>query len=216
MWKNRWNTKSCAAAVSRKPNRWLSRSGILFLVLVIGVDAYSYLSLQFERSLTLGVVLSVAMAGVVIALLWLVGREIRDYRRLQEVCELRRLAEAALAEPGQGQARRLVQRFADIYSAQPPLQRRLSQFEESIADYHTNGEILDRFSRVMIKPMDAQAYAIINRYAVDTAIVTAISPFGAVDGLLTLWRTTRMIWAIARHYGVRHGFPGCLAPLDVV
>ena len=62
--------------------RWLIRSGILFLVLVIGVDAYSYLSLQFERSLTLGVVLSVAMAGVVIALLWLVGREIRDYRRL--------------------------------------------------------------------------------------------------------------------------------------
>jgi len=196
--------------------RWLIQSGILFLVLVIGVDAYSYLSLQFERSLTLGVVLSVAMAGVVIALLWLVGREIRDYRRLQEVCELRRLAEAALAEPGQGQARRLVQRFADLYSAQPPLQRRLSQFEESIADYHTNGEILDRFSRVMIKPMDAQAYAIINRYAVDTAIVTAISPFAALDVLLTLWRNTRMIRAIASHYGVRPGFTGSLTLLKYV
>lgn len=196
--------------------RWLIRFGILFLILVIGVDAYSYLSVQFERSLTLGLVLSMALAGVVLTLLWLVGREIRDYRRLQEVSELRRLAEAALAEPGQGQAKKLVQRFADLYRTQPILQRRLSQFEESIADYHTNGEILDRFGRVVIKPMDAQAYAIINRYAVDTAIVTAISPFAALDVLLSLWRNTRMIRAIASHYGVRPGFTGSLTLLKYV
>ena len=198
--------------------RWLLGFAVLFLVLVIGIDAYHYLSLQFSRSWVLGAVLSLALAGLVSSLLWLVGRELRDYRRLQRVCALREQAQACteVESLGPAQAERLVRQFAQLYAQQPSLARRVQQFREGIGDHQANDEVLERFARVVIKPMDGQAYAIINRYAVDTAIVTAISPFAALDVLLTLWRNTRMIRAIATHYGVRPGLTGSITLLKYV
>ena len=196
--------------------RWLLGLGLLLLVLLIGLDAYQLLVVQFERSLLWGGLLSAVMAAVVVALLVVIGREWRAYHRLQQVGRLRAQALRARTGGDADQALGLVEEFARLYHGRPRMRARIEQFQQGQAGHHSAEETLDRFTRQVIKPMDGQAYALINRYAVDTAIVTAISPFASLDALLSLWRNTRMVRAIAEHYGLRPGLTGGLLLLKYV
>jgi putative membrane protein len=65
---------------------------------------------------------------------------------------------------------------------------------------------------VVLRPLDQRAYRLVLESARDIGLLTAISPYGLLDGLLVLWRTTLMVRGVARLYGIAPG-PAATAAL---
>jgi uncharacterized membrane protein YcjF (UPF0283 family) len=148
---------------------WLMIFGIASMIMLGGADLYFYLLAQFQRSIALGAVLSMTIGCLLLVLLILIGREVRDYRALRRVNLFRQDVQTAMAAENQVHALNLVGKISQLYRTQPAhpsnseLQRRITAFEAAHGDHHTGTEIISRFARDVLKPMDERAYAIINR-----------------------------------------------------
>ncbi|WP_097461372.1 TIGR01620 family protein [Mangrovitalea sediminis] len=183
-------------------------------VTLLGLSGYFTLMDYYGRGWIPGLIATIPMLAVVFCLLWLCGREIRGYASLRSVDSLRHSAERLrddAGEPLDGKrkdrdALTLVHRVAHLYRNDGGVQRRFKAFLEGYSDTHTQPEILALFSRDVLRPLDEEAYRRITRYGIQSATLSAISSFVALDMLLTLWRNMRMLHDVATVYGVRPGF----------
>lgn len=190
----------------RRGVRWGIALALSLAALISGViviDAALWLSDLFERSAWLGVVGTLLIGGVSVALAGFIGGEYRNLMRLRTAQSIREqgyhLAEASNRFEGHGFMSDLVR-----LTASSPAGRVLcEQYRDAIADTHDDREAMQLFERIVLRPLDEIAYAAVRRAARDTAIGASVSPVVGVDALIVLWRSMRMVREVAEVYGLR-------------
>jgi putative membrane protein len=68
----------------------------------------------------------------------------------------------------------------------------------------------EHLDRLMLQPLDREVQRVIRREAANVGVGTAISPTGAIDAVIALWRNVKLIKRIASIYVGRPGFYGTL------
>jgi putative membrane protein len=63
--------------------------------------------------------------------------------------------------------------------------------------------VIDHIDRVFLQPLDKEALRRISNFSLQTGAAVAVSPWAALDMLLSLWRSIKMIDDVAQVYGMR-------------
>lgn len=190
----------------RRGIRWgVALAGAVLAALVGGtvIDAALWLDDLFARSPWLGVIGTGLFGAVVVALAGFAGGEYRNLMRLRSAQHIReqghRLMQASGGFEGHGFMNDLVR-----LTAGSPMGRALcEQYRDAIADTHDDREAMQLFERIVLRPLDEAAYAVVRRGARDTAIFASVSPVAGLDAAIVLWRSLRMVREIAEVYGLR-------------
>src|SRR5690606_11193748 len=126
-------------------------------------------------------------------------------RRLQRRSGFRVRAQRLADSELHGAAQPLIGQVRAGLADDPIVTRALQAFDHHADDVLADGERLRLFERTVLEPVDRRAFRLVMQSSRDIGLLTAISPYGLLDGLLVLWRTTLMVRAIARLYGVAPG-----------
>jgi putative membrane protein len=192
-----------------KPPRWwarLARLGLIAAILAIVIESCDRLTTRILVDPLTGWPLTILMGMVAVAAIGVFGREWVQLRRLSRRALLRAEAMHLASSDLHGSAPRLLRDVAGgLPSGHPAVRDRLAAYHRHVDDSLADGELLRSFEREVMVPLDRQAYRIVLQSSRDIGLLTAISPYGLLDGLLVLWRTTMMIRAVARLYGIAPG-----------
>src|SRR5262249_13896232 len=139
------------------------------------------------------------------SLLWWIGAELRQFRRLEAVDRLREEATLLLDSQGHDQAARFIAHVRPLFAHRADLAARFVRLEDMILETHNDRDVVALFQREILRPLDRRAYRIVTRAAQWTAVGVSVSPVAALDALLAIWRSLRMIREIGEVYGFRPG-----------
>jgi putative membrane protein len=180
-------------------------AGTLFLLGLVGLDAYDFTTGLFDRSPWLGGAFTGLLGLTALGALGIVGRELWSLRRLGRVDDLRVEGERLMAGETHGRAEGLLKKVERLYRDRTELDPPIHRFREQASDALNDPEMLRLFADTVFRPIDTAAYQIVKRSGRDIGVLTALTPIGALDSLIVLVRTVTMMRAIARLYGVRPG-----------
>jgi putative membrane protein len=211
---------SAAAAGVR---RAFARSPVatLFVVAIVGlalavafVEVHSLVGAVYEANALLGVL----TAGLVLLLVGLlsviVTREVRGYLRLKTVDSLRESFRELEAHPHDPDADRKVQAEVDQFldalgtGADTEMTVRIERLRQRLDVAESTPEWEDDIERILLRPLDEEACEAIRHEAVNVGVGTALSPYGILDAVITLWRNFRLMRRIAGIYRLRAGAYG--------
>ncbi|MGH6912422.1 MAG: YcjF family protein [Geminicoccales bacterium] len=185
----------------------------LFVLALLGLEAYQYIDSLFETSPALGTLFTALLVLIALGALGMAWRELSGLMRLATVDQLRADARRLIGSQVHGQAEALLGTIEGIYGARDEVQPRIARFRAAASDALNDGERLRLFATMVLEPLDRQGYRLVTNAARDIGALTALSPLGLLDGFIVLGRTMAMLRAIARLYGVR---PGLLATLSLL
>lgn len=198
-----------APELATKPLRFLGKafSGLLLLVLVLVLWQTAELGLflyQLHWSLALlfSVLLLVlaAIVGKAAVEFFLYQRDFRSIVDLQEQAMQFRDQRTTTLKT------HWVSRLKKLYQEKPQ-QVMLEQALAMMPDYSDDSEMLAHLDAHFFRKLDQQALTRISQHSQQVALMVALSPFAAVDMLLAVWRSVRMLDEICQIYGVRPSVP---------
>lgn len=195
---------------SRPWLRLLLGAGSLFVVGLLGLDAYDFAAGLFERSVWLGGAFSALLGLVTAGAVGVVGREVLSLRRLGRVEDLRVEGERLMLSEAHGQAEDFLRKVEKLYRDRHELDEPIWRFHDQASDALNDRERLELFAHNVFGPIDRAAYQIVKTSGRDIAVLTALTPIGALDSLIVLVRTVSMMRGIAKLYGVRPGLAATL------
>jgi putative membrane protein len=173
----------------------------VFFIGWLMIDAASWVSAAFERSVLLGlfasaaVIAGVAGAGVVSL------REAISLFQLKNVESIRRrLADERLAP---AQARQSIAQIAGMIPHEGAVNAALQSFQRQVQLHHDRAQQIALFSRNVLHPIDRRAESHVRTAVLRAFGITAISPTPLTDAVLFLACGLRMVRAIATEYGHR-------------
>ncbi|SNB65162.1 putative membrane protein [Arboricoccus pini] len=182
--------------------RRLGSLGLAAAFAAIGVDTVSRLQDQIATDPMIGIPMAILLGIVAISALGLLAHELLQLRRLSRRAWLRAEGLRLVGSDLQGDSRPLISQVnAGLPSAAPILATQRT-FERQDNDVLADGERLRLYERVVIEPVDRLAYRLVLESSRDIGVLTALAPYGLLDGLFVLWRTTILMRQIARLYGV--------------
>lgn len=181
-------------------------AGSVFIIGLLGLDAYDFATSLFERSAWLGGAFAGLLGLIAAGAIGVVGREVSSLRRLGRAEDLRVEGERLMMSEAHGQAEDLLRRVEKLYRDRPDLDQAIWRFHDQASDALNDRERLELFAHNVFSPMDKAAYHIVKASGRDIAVLTALTPIGALDSLIVLVRTVSMMRGIAKLYGVRPGF----------
>ncbi|WBA81607.1 YcjF family protein [Endozoicomonas sp. GU-1] len=127
----------------------------------------------------------------------------RDFRQITELqaqaAQFRDQRTTVLASQWTGQLSKLYQGKTQ--------QMLLEQVWSEMPDYSDDSELLVYLDSHFFQTLDQRALACISQHSQQVALMVALSPFAAVDMLLSVWRSIRMLDEICQVYGVRPSLP---------
>jgi putative membrane protein len=183
---------------------WLWGLVLGLLGTIISVAAWDYATSLIDRVPVLGLVVSGAMIGLLLAALVFCVRELAALGRLHKVDTLRQACRDARSGD-LAVARAQVARLSQFYGTRADLEwarRRLHEREPEILD--ADG-LMDLAEAELLSPLDVQALAEVQTAARQVAGVTALVPLALADVITALVSSLRMIRRIAEIYGGRSG-----------
>ncbi|WP_257266132.1 TIGR01620 family protein [Endozoicomonas sp. ONNA2] len=195
--------------LAAKPLRFLRSAGYglltLLLLLVLwqtaGLGLFLY-QLHWSLALlfcALFLVLAVIVVKAVVEF-FLYQRDFRQISGLQaQAAQFRDQRTTALKKHWLGQ-------LSKLYQGKPQ-QVLLAQVLSEMPDYSDDSELLAYLDRHFFQTLDQQAVTLISQHSQQVALMVALSPFAAVDMLLSAWRSIRMLDEICQVYGVRPSLP---------
>ncbi|MGH1478520.1 MAG: YcjF family protein [Geminicoccales bacterium] len=190
--------------------RLLVGAGSLFVLGLLGLDAYDAAVELFTRSVWLGGAFSLLLGLVAAGAIGVVGREVLSLRRLGKVDDLRIEGERLMVSEAHGQAEDFLRKVEKLYRDRQDLDQPIWRFHDQASDALNDRERLELFAHHVFSPMDRAAYQIVKTSGRDIAVLTALTPIGALDSLIVMVRTVSMMRGIAKLYGVRPGFSATL------
>jgi len=191
--------------------RWLGRLLAVGLVGLLLLQAAVHVRGLVAESPWLGWPFALLLATVAGSTAVLVGRELAELRRLARRARLREAARRLVGSELHGEAPKLLDAVGSELGRGSPAASHLARFEELASDALSDGERLLLFERTVLAPLDRHAYRLVLESSRDIGLLTALSPLGLLDGLFVLWRTTLLLKAIARLYGMAPGPAASLA-----
>ncbi|MDP7029000.1 MAG: DUF697 domain-containing protein [Phycisphaerales bacterium] len=144
-------------------------------------------------------------AGVLlIGAAWLIVREIRGWLAVRRVDRVRAVLEGSAVAGGVTVLRRWARSLPASLAgsaAQTDLTRHLeaSDLQQAIAT-----------TDVLLRELDAQADCHIRRESAKTGLLVSLSGVAALDSVICLWRSARLMRQVASTYGARPGAIGTL------
>lgn len=195
----------------RKPRRWLVGllAGGLLGILVL--QAIVYVRGLVAESPWLGWPFALLLLVVASSTTVLLGRELAELRRLARRARLREAAARLIGSELHGEGPKLLEAVGRELAPAAGAGPALAQFRAHASDALADGERLLLFERTVLAPLDRRAYRLVLESARDIGLLTTLSPVGLLDGLFVLWRTTLLLKAIARLYGMAPGPAASLA-----
>ncbi|HYC03601.1 MAG TPA: TIGR01620 family protein [Azospirillaceae bacterium] len=195
---------------ARPRRRWAWRVALLSAVALfavsVGIDTAGLLLTAYAISPWLGGAVAALVVGLVGGLGLVAGRELRAYLRLGQVDALRAEAGLLAAGRGHGRAGPVVAQVAALYGGRLAAGR--DALSRAVTDAHDDRETLDLAERLLLAPLDNQAYRLVLRASRDTALFTAVSPVALLDVAVALWRNLKLVREIASLYAARPGLVG--------
>lgn len=192
--------------------RTLGWLGLGAAIVAILLDTGYRLLGQIESQPLLGIPMAILIGLVVIAALAIFLREVVQLRRLSRRAWLRGEGARLSGSDLHGESQPLLAQVTSGLPATPPIQAARTSFESKDDDVLGDGERLRLYERVVLEPVDRLAYRLVLESSRDIGILTALAPYGLLDGMLVLWRTTIMLRQVARLYGIAPG-PAATAAL---
>ncbi|GGW50749.1 TIGR01620 family protein [Alishewanella tabrizica] len=211
-------TTESAIVVPEKPLRSRSFGFVaclaLGLLILISVLQWGLWLQQSWQDNIMMASINTVFSLVVCVLLTMVGvREWRLWRRLRLNQQWQQQA-ARIANSVQfGEASALCEQILHAMPASDTLQQAATQWRSAITAEHSDQEQLQLFDTVVLRDLDKQAQQLIRRASTDTSLAVAVSPFALADMVLVVWRSSRMLRALAALYGAPVGQLRSLAML---
>jgi putative membrane protein len=175
---------------------------------MLAYDTVQFLSQAFANGPVTGIVFSALTALVAgSALLW-IGLEIRMLRRLERVDRARADFARHLGRGEPADMHGLITAVSAALGRRPAVRPWIEQYRHRVQDTHSGEEQAALFVRIVLRPVDREAYAMIARAARDVGIATTVVPTALADTVLMIWRGVRMMREIAELYGYRTGIAG--------
>jgi putative membrane protein len=188
--------------------RWLWRTLSLSIVALLLYDTATFLLATWLINPALGIIFATLFAATIGSAVIFARRELREIRKLRVVEANHLIAAALLAGNGYGRALPFIER---VLPDLPVVHEMKERLRSTVLDTHSDAEVLHLFGRSVLRPLDQKAYALVSRAARDAAIGVAVSPIAALDAVIALWRSLRMIREVAETYGFRPGVPATLS-----
>jgi len=200
---------------------------LLVVIASLAVGLLATQTAQFVRqAYEVHVVLAYVEIGSLLLLaallvVW-IARQACGLRSLSQVEQLRNSFDRMRKDPLDVAAReRVVKRLHDYLrkveasanSEEMDALRRLR------AEIETEPEVQrwpDLLETALLERWDERAKTLIAREALNVGLITAVSPYGFIDALFTLWRNARMVVAVAKIYRVRPAAVGTLRLMGLV
>ncbi|WP_257294375.1 YcjF family protein [Endozoicomonas sp. YOMI1] len=192
-----------------KPLRFIRSAcyGLLTLLLILvlwqtGELGFFLYQLHWSLALLFSL-LVLALAVIVVKAVvefFLYQRDFRQITGLQaQAAQFRDQRTATLTNHWPGQ-------LSKLYQGKPQ-QMLLEQVLSEMPDYSDDSELLAYLDSHFFQTLDQQALTCISQHSQQVALMVALSPFAAVDMLLSVWRSIRMLDEICQVYGVRPSLP---------
>lgn len=153
--------------------------------------------------------LGIAFAGglIVLSALGVVFKEVLRLSRLRHQIAQQQTARELLSSTGHQQGRAFCEKLlqqAGLDKHHPAV----AQWYASLDASQNDGEVIKLYAQIVLPIVDKQARQLINKTAMQSAVMVAASPFALVDMALVAWRSIRMINQIAKLYQVEPGYLG--------
>ncbi len=192
-----------------KPLRFLTRALTavlaLFTSLVLWQTAQLGL-LLYQKHWTLALAFAVLLLILAITVIR-AAMEFFLYRRdFHHIAELQEQARPCRDQRTSMLKKQWLAQLRELYRGKPQ-QVLLEQALTSAPDYSDDRELLAHLDNHFVQQLDQQALARISHHSQQVALMVSLSPFAALDMLLSLWRSVRMLDEICQVYGVRPSLP---------
>ena len=180
----------------------------------IAVEVCDLVENAARVSYLLGLLTTAAAMALFGAAAFIGLREWRAYSALRSCQRLRAAHQRYLDRPDDLEAaadlRAEVEGYALLLesSGRPDVEARIREVREACDVTSTLEEWTESLEARVLAPMDRRVREVIEKEALNVGLATAISPWGFMDALVTLWRNWLLIKQIARIYQVRAGVAG--------
>ncbi|MDA3978620.1 YcjF family protein [Gallibacterium sp. AGMB14963] len=199
----------------QRPLSWWQKGLIgttsLFALAVIA-QAIQWLIDAWQQHQWIDFAFALVFSGIVTLGFSAVINELRHLRQLKKLALLQQQNHAiqnttahTSATVSAKEGEQLTQQLAQYMqlSVQDP---RYQRWQHYANQGYTAQELLRLFSEEFLQPIDLQAQKIINKQAIESAVIVAISPLALVDMCFVAWRHLRLINKLAKLYGVKLGY----------
>ncbi|WP_231665265.1 MULTISPECIES: TIGR01620 family protein [unclassified Pseudoalteromonas] len=195
------NAPNMESVYKNKPSSLLKKTFVLSLVTLIIAELGLTVYQSFNSSLILGCLYS----ALIVSALGLISKVfIKEYR------QLKRLKSNQLQRTD---ANRLLhsQQIGEAISWLNKLNQHQEilgfiEFKNTLEPHHTDKEVMTLYSNTVLTKQDENAQKLINKYALESGLMVALSPIALVDMAAVLWRGTKLIESIAKVYGIPLGY----------
>ncbi len=173
---------------------------------ILGVMSLWQIYSIFQSVLAFHWIAAAGFAGLVIIVAMLALRSVfsfmADKENMAALAGIQDKAEELKTTNDVGQAKALMTKLSQFYQDKPqsPL---LAKSIKTMPDYSSDKEAMAHLENVFLAPLDKEALRRVSKYSVQTGVVVAASPWAAVDMLLALWRSMKMIDEVGQVYGMR-------------
>ncbi|GGB80114.1 UPF0283 membrane protein [Marinobacterium zhoushanense] len=174
------------------------------LVSGVSIELYRLLDWSFTTHPALGAVVSSLLLLLTISGSVQLWRSFRGLRQLSQIERIQTDARALLQHKGQGGASALLRELQRHYRNTPEEQR-LNETIRLLDSAYSDSEIVRYLSHHALSEQDERARRCVQRYAVESGVLVALSPWASFDMLLVGWRNLRMLREVAGIYGVAPG-----------
>ena len=203
-----------APAPVLRPGGWFGPAalalgaGVALLTLAIAYDVALLVDALMTAQPVLGWLAGGLAGALVLGIGLLAAREIGTLRRLASIEDVRRLADRAAGAPDRAAVDQALAALDRLYARRRDLAWAAARYRERRDEAIDPADRLAAFETELLRPLDRQAVQAIARTAQMTAVFTAISPFAAVDIMVTAWRNFALVRQLATLYGGRPGLAG--------
>ncbi|MCH1919329.1 YcjF family protein [Shewanella sp. A3A] len=187
-----------------KRRSWLTRLAVFALLVGVVVQLILTLLEAWQRSSVLFITYAAIFAILLLWLLALVAKEWRYLRQLKGNIDGQQVAERLKVSVQMGEAPTFI---GDIVARLPAeASSCVKQLNQSLSPNQNDAEQLRLFESIVLDDRDKAARRIVRKFALQSSLILAVSPFALLDMVLVLWRNQAMIREIAACYGIELGY----------
>ncbi len=193
--------QSIEAPLKPRRSNLVRRVFSISLLVLIFTELALTIYASFSTSIVLGSLYSIVIGTGCLLAGRIVLKEYRLLRRLKRHQVNRASALRLLNSEQIGEAKVWLSHVNNMSPS-----AKFGAFEASLDDHHSDKEVMLLYEKMILSDKDEEAKQIINKFALESGLLVAVSPVALVDMIAVLWRGSKMIERLAELYGVPLGY----------
>ncbi|SGZ05207.1 Putative uncharacterized protein [Moritella viscosa] len=182
------------------------KSFVIGIASIFGVMSLWQIYTVYQSALALHWIAAAGFSGLIIIVAMLALRSMfsfmADKENMAALAGLQDKAEQLKVTNDVGQAKGFIAKLTQFYKGKPQASL-LAKSITTMPDYSSDKEGIVHLEQVFLAPLDKEALRRVSKHSLQTGVVVAASPWAAVDMLLALWRSMKMIDEVGQVYGMR-------------